>query len=177
MAGERPADNDVKVTIRTPIASDSPVFVAKFSHVKPSVSTFLKFWLMGGCGAEGWAGTGELEALHEPSGTKASILVDTEQSTVSLLSPSAASSEGNPALNLYAIALLDELESLAKTEEAEAADRLCYPPEAVDAVRFGAWAACAPREYMGAASVEQAAPETEFDKFLRELKESDARDS
>ena len=39
--------------------------------------------------------------------------------------------------------LLDELESLAKTEDAATADRLCYPPEAVDSVRLAAWAACA----------------------------------
>tara|TARA_B110001452_G_scaffold142475_1_gene118487 strand:+ start:812 stop:1420 length:609 start_codon:yes stop_codon:yes gene_type:complete len=199
MAGEPP--DDMKVTIRKPASQttvsqpDPTVFVAKFSHVKPALSTFLKFWLMGGCGElEGWAGTGELEALHSASGTTSSILVDAEQSTVSLTSPSAASSEGNPALNEYAIALLDELETLAKTEDAPTADRLCYPPEAVDSIRFAAWAACAPREYdtaIGAAafgSGEQDAPaaettpfdpalETEFDKFLREIKEKEARDS
>ena len=184
MTGERPTENNVTVTIRKPTAraisqatfqeSSSIIFVAKFSQVKPSLSTFLKFWLMGGCGAEGWSGTGELEAQHSPSGTKASILIDIEQSTVSLASPSAASPEGNLPLNLFTIALLDEMESLAKTEEANVSDRLCYPPEAVDAVRFAAWAACAPREYAGSASGEQnAPPETEFQKFLRELKEKE----
>ena len=168
----QPAD-DVKITIRKPearTAAPESVFVAQFAHVKPSVATFLKFWLMGGS-ADGWAGTGELEAQHSPSGTKASILVDVEQATVTLVSPSAASADGCPPLNQYAIALLDELESLAKTEEAAAADRLCYPPEAVDAVRMAAWAACAPRDYGGggAAGGEQGGgSETEFDKFLRE---------
>ena len=88
----QPAD-DVKITIRKPearTAAPESVFVAQFAHVKPSVATFLKFWLMGGS-ADGWAGTGELEAQHSPSGTKASILVDVEQATVTLVSPSAAS--------------------------------------------------------------------------------------
>ena len=113
--------------------------------MKQSLSTFLKFWLMGGCGAEGWAGTDELEAEHSPSGTKASIRIDVEQGTVSLISPSAPSAGGIPELSEYAIALLDELEKLACTEEAAAADRLCYPPEAASAARLKAWAYCAPR--------------------------------
>ena len=84
----------------------------------------------------------------------------------------------------------------APTKEAPTADRLCYPPEAVDSIRFAAWAACAPREYdatigaaaFGTATPEQDAPaaetksfdpalETEFDRFLREIKEKEARDS
>ena len=39
-----------------------------FSHVKQSLSTLLKLWLMGGCGVEGWAGVGELEALQALAG-------------------------------------------------------------------------------------------------------------
>ena len=128
---------DVKVTIRKridkepPVAHSWPVFVAKFSHVKKSLGTFLKFWLMGGCGAEGWAGIGELEAKHS-SGTLASIEVDVEQATVTLISKSEPSFNSSIQLSRYAAALLSELKTLASTEEAEAADRLCYPPEAVD---------------------------------------------
>ena len=90
----------VKVTIRkrsdgpakAGSQDDSVVFAAKFDHVKKSLGTFLKFWLMGGCGdAEGWAGIGELEAQHSPSGTTASILVNVDEATVPLISPSAAS--------------------------------------------------------------------------------------
>ena len=41
------------------------VFVAEFIHVRKSLNTLLKFWLMGKPdGAKGWAGTGELEAQH-----------------------------------------------------------------------------------------------------------------
>lgn len=108
--------------------------VVKFAHVKPSIATFLKFWLMGGCGAKGWSGTGELEAKHT-SGTVASIEIDVDEATVSLLSTSDASYNSQVQLGRYATALLDELEGLAKTEEAAADDRLCYPPEAVDAAR------------------------------------------
>lgn len=177
-------DPDVKVTIRKRSASSasstdeaypaareaSPVFVATFTHVKPALATFLKFWLMGGCGAEGWAGTGELEAQHT-SGTKASIQVDAEQASVTLVSQSAPSSDANRQLNGYAVALLDELESLAKTEEAAVADRLCYPPEAVDSARLAAWAALAPRESDDAISDEQASGAgSEFQKFLQSLK-------
>ena len=118
----------------------SAVFVASFSHVKSSLSTFLKFWLMGGCGVDGWSGTGELEAKHMPSGTAASIRVDVEEGTVALVASSAG---GNPPLGEYSTALLDELHALASTEEAAPADRLCFPPEAVDSVRLAAWAACA----------------------------------
>jgi len=179
----QPAD-DVKVTIRKrsgdarpALQEDSPVFVANFGHVKKSLSTFLKFWLMGGCGElENWVGTGELEAQHTPSGTTASIEVDVEQATVSLLSPSASSMAGNQPLGEYAIALLDELESLAKSEEVAPPDRLCWPAEAVDSVRLAAWAACAPRETQANAASpsggesDGGGSETEFERFLKSLK-------
>ena len=170
--------SDVKVTIRKRSVDEaypafqeaSPIVVAQFSHVKKSLSTFLKFWLMGSCGAEGWTGTGELEAKHS-SGTLATIDVDAEKATVSLSSQSAPSSVGNRALNQYAAALFDELESLAKTEEAAAADRLCYPPEAVDTARLEAWAALAPREPAADTTSKEEAvgTETEFQKFLKSL--------
>ena len=39
------------------------VFVAEFIHVRKSLNTLLKLWLMGKPdGAKGWSGTGELEA-------------------------------------------------------------------------------------------------------------------
>lgn len=194
----QPAD-DVKITIRKrssdarrAVQEDSShgrVFTAKFGHVKKSLSTFLKFWLMGGCGASDWVGTGELEAQHNPSGTTASIEIDVESSTVSLRSPAASSTAGNEPLGAYAIALLDELELLAKSEEAAAADRLCYPAEAVDSVRLAAWAACAPREAPAATTspiggdadgggsetefqvdADGGSSETEFQAFLKSLK-------
>lgn len=195
-----PQPPEVKVTIRKRpveeaagfVAGNYPariegaaIFVVEFSHVKPSLATFLKFWLMGGCGVEGWAGTGELEAEHSPSGTRATIEVDTERGTVSLSSQSAPSAEGNAQLSGYAVALLDELDALAKTEEAAPADRLCYPPEAVDAVRLAAWAALAPREPAESAPGGEPQPDgvgepdgdadgelgdTPFAQFLRELK-------
>jgi hypothetical protein len=112
----------------------STVFVANFAHVKQSLATLLKFWLMGGCGAKGWSGTGELEAQHT-SGTRASIEIDVEHATVSLLSSSDGSYNSKVQLGRYAAVLLDELEGLSETAEAAAADRLCYPPEAVDAAR------------------------------------------
>ena len=44
------------------------VFVAEFIHVRKSLNTLLKFWLMGKPdGAKGWAGTGELEAKQASS--------------------------------------------------------------------------------------------------------------
>jgi hypothetical protein len=177
----QPAD-EVQVTIRKRSSSEgfpafqegSAVFVAKFSHVKKSLSTLLKFWLMGGCGeldTEGWSGIGELDAQHSPSGTRASIQIDVEHATVSLVSQSSPSVDGNMQLNRYAAALLDELESLAKTEEAAAADRLCYPPEAVDTARLAAWASLAPRDSADVVSGQQdGGSETEFQKFLRSLK-------
>ena len=113
---------------------DSTVFAAKFYHVKPSLATLLKFWLMGGCGAEGWSGTGELEAQHT-SGTQASIVVDVENATVSLRSTSEPSYNRNVQLSRLATVLLNELEGVARTEEAAEADRLCHPPEAVDSAR------------------------------------------
>lgn len=132
----------VKITIRkrTNIESSpqddasAPALVVNFSHVKPSLGTFLKFWLMGGCGAKGWSGTGELSAKHT-SGTTATIVVDVEQATLTLLSDSEPSYNRNVQLGRYATALLDELEGLATTEEADAADRLCYPPEAIATAR------------------------------------------
>ena len=63
------------------------------------------------------------------------IEVDVERATVSLLSRSDDSYNSKVQLGRYAATLLDELEGLAKTEEAAAADRLCYPPEAVEAAR------------------------------------------
>mmetsp|Transcript_82235 Transcript_82235/g.232829 ORF Transcript_82235/g.232829 Transcript_82235/m.232829 type:complete len:181 (-) Transcript_82235:466-1008(-) len=112
------------------------VFTAEFGHVKQSLSTLLKFWLMGGCGdADGWNGTGELEAQHAPTGTLASIEIDVGAGTLKLTSKSAPSLVGNLQLGLYAQALLDELDDLAKTDEAEPKDRLCYPPEAVATAR------------------------------------------
>lgn len=112
----------------------SPVFICKFDHVKPSLATLLKFWLMGGCGAKGWSGTGELEAQHT-SGPKAMIEIDADQSAVTLIALADDSYNSKVQLSRYATALLDELEGLAKTEEAAPADRLCYPPEAVDTAR------------------------------------------
>jgi len=163
-------DQPVKITIRKreekAAKEDSAIFVIQFAHVKKSLSTFLKLLLMGGCGADGWAGIGELEAQHSPSGARASVEVDVEAATVSLLSESPTSADGNRALSAYAVALLDELDALARTEEAAAADRLCYPPEAVDSARLAAWAATAPRE-RPAETV--ASDETPFDKFLREI--------
>ena len=105
-----------------------------FKHVKKSLGTFLKFWLMAGPGAKGWAGTGELEAQHT-SGTQASIEVCEEQATVTLLSKSEPTHNRQVQLGRYAAALFEELEALASTEEAAPADRLCYPPDAVDAAR------------------------------------------
>ena len=150
MVNETPADEAERT-----IPGEDAVFVARFAHVKQSLSMFLKFALIGGMGADGWVGTGELEALHAPSGTTASILIDVEQSTVSLISPSAAASGSSSPLNEYAVALLDELETLAKTEEAEAADRLCFPADAVDAARLALSAACARREAAGSFSGRQ----------------------
>eukprot|EP00322_Chrysochromulina_rotalis_P020483 CAMPEP_0115838556 /NCGR_PEP_ID=MMETSP0287-20121206/5788_1 /TAXON_ID=412157 /ORGANISM="Chrysochromulina rotalis, Strain UIO044" /LENGTH=187 /DNA_ID=CAMNT_0003292083 /DNA_START=186 /DNA_END=749 /DNA_ORIENTATION=- len=186
MAGSNDASQqkpDVKVTIRKRSSPESPsypafqesssIFIAEFSQVKSSLATFLKFWLMGGCGAEGWVGTGELEAQHSPSGTQASIQIDVDRGTVALLSQTAPSSEGNAHLNQYAIALLDELDELARTEEAVATDRLCYPPDGVDRARLAAWAALAPRAGDSLASPgvqEVEEPETEFQKFLKSLK-------
>jgi len=180
-------NGNVRITIRKRSATsqqdsaasqDPAVFVAKFSHVKRSLSTFLKFWLMGGCGADGWAGTGELEAQHTPSGTTASITVDVEEATVLLSSPAALSTAGNQPLSDYAVALLDELDSLAKAGGVAEPDRLCYPPEAIDSVRLAAWAACARREPADTASSEQngstgdgsEAELDEFEKFLKSLK-------
>jgi hypothetical protein len=147
------------------------IFAARFSHVKKSLATFFKFWLMGGCGVEGWSGVGELEAQHT-SGTKASIQVDVEDSIVSLTSQSAPSADGNAQLNDFAVAVLDELETLAKTGEAAERDRLCYPPEAVGPARLAAWASLAPRETTYAVTGVQpsTAAETEFERFLNSLK-------
>ena len=173
----------VKITVRKRRGAEEPsastVFVVSFSHVKPSLATFLKFWIIGGCGVEGWSSTGnsndELEAQHSPSGTMASIKIDAEKATVSLVSPSAASSEGNNDLSQYASAVLDEMETLAKTEEAAEADRLCFPPDAVGPSRLVAWASCAPRAQAGppAASAEPASGDTgksDFGNFLDSLK-------
>ena len=134
MAKLRAAAAAAEVT--SSVDEPSPVFMSiQFDHVKPSIATLLKFWLMGGCGGvKGWAGTGELEAKHT-SGPVALIEVDVERATVSLLSRSDDSYNSKVQLGRYAAALLDELEGLAKTEEAAAADRLCYPPEAVEAAR------------------------------------------
>lgn len=113
------------------------VFTAEFGHVKKSLSTLLKFWLIGGLEgkAVGWTGTGELEALHSNSGTVASIEVDVESSTVSLVSRSEPSLVGSLQMSIYAHALLDELYDIASTEEAAEGDRLCFPPEAATAAR------------------------------------------
>lgn len=144
-AGEQgpDANANVDIKIRKPTSSGGPqaatqgtVFMkVSFTHVKDSLSTFLKFWLMGGCGAIGWAGTGELNAKHT-SGTLASIDVDVDASTVTLLSVSEDTYNTKRQLARYATALLDELEGLSKTEEAAAADRLCYPPQAIDSARM-----------------------------------------
>ena len=154
MAMSGSAPDGVRVTIRRSHSGnqsnksrDLVVFSASFAHVKGSLSTFLKFWLMGGCGdADGWTGIGELEAKHDASGAMASILVDAEQASVSLVATSEPSAERNGALNQYAVALLDELEALAKTVEAAEADRLCFPPDVIDSARLAAWASLAPRE-------------------------------
>ena len=130
----------VKVTIRKKEKPGAPAqkgwvfMVVSFEHVKESLATFLKFWLMGGCGAVGWSGTGETNAKHT-SGTEASIEIDVEKSTVTLRSASEDSYNTRRQLSRYATALLDELEGLAKTEEAAEADRLCYPSAAADSAR------------------------------------------
>lgn len=113
------------------------VFTAEFGHVKKSLSTLLKFWLIGGLEgkAAGWNGIGELEALHSNSGAVASIEVDIESSTVSLVSRSEPSLAGSLQMSMYAHALLDELYDIASTEEAAEGDRLCFPPEAATAAR------------------------------------------
>lgn len=144
---EANAGDGVKITIRKREApppaprwdekiwwEDTPVFVLQFSHVKQSLAAFLKFWLMGGCGAKGWSGTGELEAEHS-SGTKASIEVDVEKAKVTLISRSDPSYNSKVQLTRYAKVLLDELEGIATNEEAAAADRLCYPCEAIQMAR------------------------------------------
>ena len=89
----------------------------------------------------------------------------------------APSSAGNPPLSDYAVALLDELESLAKTEEAAPADRLCHPPEAVSTARLAAWAACAPRETAevagggdGGGNAQNGGESAEGSEFLQSLK-------
>ena len=110
------------------------VCVVSFAHVKTSLATFLKFWLMGGCGVRGWSGTGELEAKHT-SGTCASIQIDSEQATVSLLTTSDKSYNSKVQLQRYAKAMLDELQNIASAEDVEADNRLCYPPEAIDTAR------------------------------------------
>ena len=134
-SSEAAADSEGSATSLGNANSDGDVFLRiGFSHVKKSLGTLLKFWLMGGCGAKGWAGTGELEAKHT-SGTQASIEVCEEHATVTLLSSSEPSHNKQRQLGRYAEALLDELEGLASTEEAAPADRLCYPPEAVEAAR------------------------------------------
>ena len=114
--------------------NDGTVFVVKFYHVKSSLATLLKFWLMGGCGAKGWTGTAELEAKHA-SGTTASIVIDVEAATVSLISTTEPSYNKNVQLGRYAAVLLDELEAVARNEEAAEADRLCHPPEAIGSAR------------------------------------------
>ena len=172
-----PSDN-VKVTIRkrsdmparqaVPADDENSAFVVKFSHVKKSLSTYLKFWLMGGCGAEGWTGTGELEVQHSSLGATASIQIDVEQATVSLIASLTPSSSGLPQLSQYSVVLLDELQRIANAEEAEPAERLCYPPEAVDAARLAAWAHCAPREPIEADKENNGS--SEFEKFLRGLR-------
>ena len=142
-APQQPAEK-VKVTIRqkkqtgavapAPASKGWVFMVVQFEHVKESLSTFLKFWLMGGCGAVGWSGTGELEAKHT-SGTEASIVVDVERATVTLRSTSDDSYNTKRQLGRYATQLLDQLDELAKTEEAAESDRLCHPPAAVDSAR------------------------------------------
>ena len=64
--------------------------------------------------------------------------------------------------------------ALATLSQAAVADRLCWPPEAVDAARLNAWAALAPRDSTDSDGGEPAAEaeeeETEFQKFLKSLK-------
>ena len=53
------------------------VFKAEFIHVRKSLNTLLKFWLMGKPdGAKGWVGTGELEAKHASSLKSAAVGCD-----------------------------------------------------------------------------------------------------
>ena len=58
------------------------VFVAEFIHVRKSLNTLLKLWLMGKPdGAKGWSGTGELEA--KPASAVKSAAVECDSSAPS----------------------------------------------------------------------------------------------
>mmetsp|Transcript_10981 Transcript_10981/g.33899 ORF Transcript_10981/g.33899 Transcript_10981/m.33899 type:complete len:169 (-) Transcript_10981:19-525(-) len=106
----------------------------QFDSVKPSLSTFLKFWLMGKP-VRGWEHTGEMNAVQPDSGAKATIFVDAETNRVGLVSSDDGELGKMVQLSVFAHALYDELQDIAAADEAKPQDRLCYPPKAVDAGR------------------------------------------
>ena len=66
------------------------VFVAEFIHVRKSLNTLLKLWLMGKPdGAKGWSGTGELEAKPVSSVKSAAVECDSSAPSPCLRGPRA----------------------------------------------------------------------------------------
>jgi hypothetical protein len=64
------------------------VFVAEFIHVRKSLNTLLKLWLMGKPdGAKGWTGTGELEAKPASFVKSAAVACDSAAPSPCLRGP------------------------------------------------------------------------------------------
>ena len=111
----------------------------QFESTKPSLRTFLKLWLMGGP-VRGWRGVGELKAVQDDSGATAEIFVEPETNRVGLIASDGGGMELGKTVQLCVLAhaLYDELKDIAggpEVAEVEPANRLCYPPSAVDAAR------------------------------------------
>ena len=111
----------------------------QFESTKPSLRTFLKLWLMGGP-VRGWRGVGELKAVQDDSGATAEIFVEPETNRVGLIADDGGGMELGRTVQLCVLAhaLYDELKDIAggpEVAEVEPANRLCYPPSAVDAAR------------------------------------------
>ena len=73
------------------------VFVAEFIHVRKSLNTLLKLWLMGKPdGAKGWSGTGELEAKPASAVKSAAVECDSSApSPIALRTPAAVCTGGS----------------------------------------------------------------------------------
>ena len=106
----------------------------QFEVVKQSLATFLKFWLMG-APVRGWQAVGELKAVHELTGSTAELFVDVGTRRVGVIADDGGDLGKIVQLSVFSHELFDELKDIAATPEAEPADRLCYPPSAVEAAR------------------------------------------
>ena len=98
------------------------VFVAEFIHVRKSLNTLLKLWLMGKPdGAKGWSGSGELEAKHASAVKSAAVECDSSAPSPCIRGPARQS----PGCAAHVIPAAEESSSYFAASGATRSRRSC----------------------------------------------------